>query len=397
LFFKPHTGFDPAIVPRMKSGMKSLDVRTVEDLLAFLKRQRTSSRIIARTAPGLPIYSFKLGGRRKPAIVIKAGSHASEIGAIHGALRLLEEGLESEHEIHLIPCACPQDFAGYNYLLSWASGKKVNLATDADCWQALESLGRKFYERKHDALYRVGELVFGYVDQRHTDPRALAYGELDRLSQADPQLAYELGGRRIIFPNFIFHKEQANSYDQGALVCCANWEGWVGNPNRFYDNFEPPLEVRCVRELCEQVKPGLIIDMHESAAIRKLKEGGRKATDQIISQQHYLVLPPVHGPRFEEIETPVAEGALKSTRAAGFAPLDQKTLAKGWGFGKNAYFNGYVRSDQRPIIAFYQWGMRYEASIVVESGMNQPLKDRCAIQAAAVRGAIAAYAKLKRP
>jgi hypothetical protein len=151
-----------------------------------------------------------------------------------------------------------------------------------------------------------------------------------------------------------------------------------------------------VRDLCERVKPGLIIDMHESGFARNLRVNGRLVTREKIAEQHYLVLPPVHGPCFEKYETPVAEGALRATRAAGFVPLDRKTLTTGWGHGKNSYHEGYVRSDQRQIIAFYQWGMRYEASIVVETGMNQPVKDRAAIQAAAVRGAVETYAKLKR-
>lgn len=376
--------------------LKCLHVNTLEDLLAFVRRSRRPSHVLDYTAQEQPIIAVRLGGNRKPGIIIKAGSHASEIGAIYGALQLIEEGLKSEHEIHFIPCTCPQDFAGYNFLLSWASHRKIHLRTDAECQAMLERLGHKFYERKHDALYRVGELIFGYVDQRYEDPRALAYGELDRLSQSDARLAGELGGRRIIFPNRIFHKERANSYNQAALVCCANWDGWVGNPNRFYDSYEPPLEVRCVRDLCERVRPGLIIDMHESCVIRNLRERGRVASRGRMAYQHYLVLPPVHPPRFEEIETAVAEGALRATRSAGFSPLSRNALAAGWGFGKNTYFDGYVRSDQRPIIAFYQWGMRYEASIVIETGMNQPVRTRAAIQAAAVRGAVATYEKLKR-
>ena len=89
-----------------------LEVRTADDLFDFIKSCRLRSQIIGRTEQGLPIYSLRLGGKRKPAIVIKAGSHASEIGAIYGALKVIEDGLQSDHEIHLIPCCCPHDFGG---------------------------------------------------------------------------------------------------------------------------------------------------------------------------------------------------------------------------------------------------------------------------------------------
>jgi len=276
-------------------------------------------------------------------------------------------------------------------LLSWASGQPVEITTDEACRRTLKRIGRRILTRSGFALYRVGEMVFAYVDQRKTDPRAWAYIELDRLAKADPHLAHELAGRRVIFPNSVFYREQATNYDQGAIACCVNWDGSVGNPNRFFDNFDPPSDVRCVRDFCELIKPGLVIDMHESGFFRNSNILGTW-----MAEQHYLVLPPIHGPHFEPLEKAVAEGALHAACQAGLPPLSRRQLKSGWGFGQNTYYEGYVRSDQRPTVAFYQWGARYEASIVIESGMNQPVAVRAAIQALTVQAAVSTYGKLRR-
>ncbi len=371
------------------------DIRDGRQLANFVTRHAPQAVTLALTEQELPILAVKLGGDKLPAIVIKAGSHASEIGAIHGALTLLAEGIASGHQVWLLPCASPFDFGGYNRALSWAAGKELVLHNDAECREVLARIGRCVYEREHVALFRVGEMIFAAVNQQEVDPRALAYGQLDTLSRGDARLAWELAGRRIFLPNFVYHAEDYTSYDHAGLACWANWDGWVGNLNRFYDSYAPPVEVRGVRDFCEQIKPGLVLDLHESGVIRGLQEAGRTAAGGAMAQQHYLVLPPVHGPCFETFETPVAEAMIEATRQAGFACLDRETLARSWGFGACNYFHGYVRNDQRPIVPFFQWGTRYEASIVVETGMAQPVATRAAIQAAAVRGAVAAYEKLK--
>jgi hypothetical protein len=46
-------------------------------------------------------------------------------------------------------------------------------------------------------------------------------------------------------------------------------------------------------------------------------------------------------------------------------------------------------------MAFYQWGEHYDVSIVVETGMAQPLADRVLIQARAVEAAVGAFASLR--
>ena len=131
----------------------------------------------------------------------------------------------------------------------------------------------------------------------------------------------------------------------------------------------------------------MVIDMHES--------GGKSGYP---TTGHYLVLPPAWPLHNNPVELEVALEVIETTRALGFQPLSREVLQSSW---KNAGWNnrgdefpadGILRSDSRPTMAFYEWGEHYEVSIVIETGMAQPLPDRVHIQARAAEAAVQAFA-----
>ena len=374
------------------------EVRTGQDIAHFVTRHSTSSRTLATVDDQQPLVAVKIGGDRKPAIVIKAGTHASEIGGVHAALTLIDEGLDTSHEVYVIPCGSPFDFGGFNRALSFASGKPVDIKDDSECLAVLSKLGRKFHQGEHFALFRVGEIIFTYVDQEKFDPRTLHYRQFAKMSVADPKLREEFGGRRIFCPNSLYYKEDYTCYDHAGLVNWVQWDGWVSSFNSFFDRINAPLEVRCVRELCESIKPALALDLHEScinARIPKEYLAGRSGSPKDLGS-HFLILPPVHPPTYDAVETTVANALLNGATKAGFKFLSKEALVAAWGYPDTDYYEGYIRCHSREGGNFYQWMTQYDASIVVETRLDQPVEMRARQQCAMVRAAVKEFERLMR-
>jgi hypothetical protein len=216
---------------------------------------------------------------------------------------------------------------------------------------------------------------------------------MDALVREDPCLRHEITGKRIFYPNAVYYDEGQGSYDHGGLVSFVNPDGWVGGMNSFYDRYDAPGEVTCVREFVETVRPGLALDLHESCINARIPKELLDSGDKIGT--HFLILPSVHGPTFEKVETPVAEAIVEATGRAGHECFTREHLEASWGYGETDYYHGYLRWNARGSSSFYKWVLRFaEASIVVEPRMDQPCETRVAVHTAAVRGALEKYSQL---
>lgn len=369
------------------------ELTSPEDIVRLLKTFGKPVTTLATTEGGLPIQSVRLGGDTPPAVIVKAGSHASEVAGIHAALTLVEEGLDTPHEVHVIPCGSPFDFGGYRRALAHASGEEVEIHSDDECLALLSRLGRRFYEGEHFTLFHVGEMVFAWVDQEKLDARDLFYRQLDPLAHRDPHLRHELAGRRIFFPNALYYDEGRGCYDHGGLASWATPGGQVTNLNRMYDRYDAPVEVRSAREFCERVKPGMVIDLHESCINTRIPDQLRTSGEELGS--HFLILPPIHGPGFEAVESPVAEAMVEATQRVGWKCFTKEQLQAAWGYDSTEYFHGYLRYDNWPAMAFYQWAARFaKAAITVETRLDLPPETRVDIHTTLVRAALDRYAQL---
>ena len=369
------------------------DLETGKDIASFVKLHAGQVEEIAVTEDGSPIQVIKLGGVKKPAILLKAGNHSSEIAGVHALLTLLVEGLGSPFETYIIPCGSPFDFGGYRYALQWASGEKADIDDDEDCLAALNRLGRRVYDGESFILFRVKDIIFAYVDQRKLDSRTLFYGKLDDLTLKDPRLRAELSGKRIFFPNPVYHQEDYGPYDKAGLAGWTTPDGYVSNLNRLYDRYDVPPELSSIREFSERIKPAMVIDLHESCINtripRSLRESGEKLGN------HFLILPTVHAPSYESIETPVAEGMIAGTAEAGFKAFSQSQLEAAWGYPDTEYFHGYLRKDVRDAMPYYCWATRFaDVSITSETSMDMPIERRVLIHTVLVRSAIDAFSRV---
>ncbi|MHC4714538.1 MAG: hypothetical protein ACYTAN_14930, partial [Planctomycetota bacterium] len=142
------------------------EITSGDDVARFVEESGRPVKTLGTAMGGAPVQVVRLGGDRKPAVVIKGGSHATEIGGIHAALTLITEGIDTDREVHVIPCGDPFGYGGYRRALSHAVGEAVSVSSDDECLSALERVGRRFYEGEHFALYHVGDLVFAWADQK---------------------------------------------------------------------------------------------------------------------------------------------------------------------------------------------------------------------------------------
>ncbi len=371
------------------------EIRTGKAVGKFVEQSGVQWEHLAETHNGEPIVAARMGGSKKPPILIKAGSHASELASIHAALTLIEERADSDFEIHIIPCCSPFDFSGYRCALEYAVGQPVNLKDDASCREALQKFGQLEYQGDSFELYSIKDLIFGYVDRANLDPRDLVYGGLHRLALNNSKVREAVTGREMFFPNEIYHQEDFGPYDHGGLTLYANSTGFVANMNNFYDRYDPPLEVQTVREYCERIEPGLCLDLHESCIGTRIHESlrtnGRTGSPEELGS-HFLILPHVHAPSYDAVETPVADAMMAAAKAEGFECMNKETLTLSWGYPDTQYFEGYVRWNNFNIMPFYQWAARYPAAITVESRLDLPVETRVKIQTAMIRGAIEEYA-----
>lgn len=370
------------------------DVTTGEDIARFVDGCGKPVKTLGTAKGGAPIQAVKLGGDRKPAVLIKGGSHATEIAGIHAALTLIEEGLETDNEVYVIPCGSPFDYGGYRRALAYAAREEVRIDSDEECLSELTRLGERFYDGEHFALFHVGEMVFAWADQRHFDARQLFYGRMDVLARSDSKLCWEISGKRIFYPNAVYHGgEGQGPYDHGGLVSLVSPLGWVNNINGFFDRTDAPEEVRCVAEFCDKLKPKLVIDLHESCINARIPEALTRSGEKL--GDHFLILPPVHGPSFETVETPVAEAMLAATAEAGHDCFTQSQLEASWGYDETDFYHGYLRFLKRGASSFYRWVLLFaEVSIVVEPRMDMPCSERVDIHVAAVRAALDRYGEL---
>lgn len=364
-------------------------IRTNEEIRRFLTGEGLHPEVIGKTVDNLEILGVRTGGSKIPAIFIKAGSHPDEIGGVYGALELSRR-IKTEHICYIVPCTNPFGFQGYNRCLSHLLGRAVKVRDNMQAFNLLKEEAAPIIETEDFALFIVHGIGIVTLDENRTGSSFVERWALNEKLKEQPHLITHLANRYIYFPPEVLYDDGIDPYDHGIKTAYTNWEGWVGNTNRFYDRVDAPVEVACVRDLLKELNPGMVIDMHES--------GGKSGYP---TTGHYLVLPPAWPLHNNPAEFEIALEVLKATRSLGFQPLSREVLKSSW---KNAGWNnlgdefpadGILRSDSRPTMAFYQWGEHYEVSIVIETGMAQPLADRVHIQARAVEAALKAFASAK--
>lgn len=353
-------------------------VKDEATLLAFCERYDLPVRRLGTTLFGRGIHAVDLPGRADlPPILITSGSHATEPAGVLAALTLAKE-LRVDRRVVIVPIRDPLGWEGYANYLSLAAGTTVTLTPDTDLGRLLSELGTVLYREDDLVIAQVGEVAFlaRPVAKAGRGPMDI-WKHLHDVLDADAGVVRTLQSRRLILPENLPDVEGCGVYDH-AFTAWVTPEGGVGNFNRLFSFDDPPVEVAVIADLVRELRPELVIDLHESQGSKfsifahpELRPGATEvyfgATGAVFAAGHPIErvadIVPIIG----------AAHAAKFTDEGGgvFTGLNEFP-GQGWQFTHLCAELGAV-------------------TVVNETGRWQPLATRVEEQVLSARGAIFAY------
>ncbi len=210
------------------------------DLLAYIQDNGHTLHPLGCAPDGQPLVAIKSGGDKTPAILISAGSHATEQAGVSAACNLIDE-IDTEHQLYTIPSRDPIGMNGLAYALSLSLGETPNLGGLADVAPLLKKRGEVLYEQDDTVVALIGE--YGYATSNLYNHPVGDWIEA-------------LKGRRLYFA-------ASNPGLERAYTLIIDPNGEVLHLNRFHDTPWAPVESRCTRDLMAAIQPGLTLDLHE--------------------------------------------------------------------------------------------------------------------------------------
>jgi hypothetical protein len=237
---------------------------TTADVLEAI---RTSGKHIHQwgtAVDGTPILAARTGGDLQPPIFITAGVHAHEPAGVQAALNLLK-GLETEHEVHVLPLRDPFGFAGANHCLSVAAGVKVAALNHRAALDYLSLHGQLLAQEGEIYLFKLGE--FGFLWNKSTPgsegSRPFTHF-MQMLMRNKPDVVRPLWGKSLMLLLTMGDVEGVGEL-QHCFHMVFSTTGELLHLNRFFGREDAPPEVAAVDHLIQQVNPGLTCDLHEGA------------------------------------------------------------------------------------------------------------------------------------
>jgi hypothetical protein len=147
-----------------------------------------------------------------------------------------------------------------------ATGTSVTITAHEEAEEFLAARGTVVYQEdeNHLIVALVGDLVF--VSMRPLEdtsgPRDIER-RLNRVMGGRPELVQILAGKRACWPSNLTGVEGCGDFDR-AFSAMITWHGLVADLNRQFTFAYPAVEVSCVRDLADRLRPGLVLDLHES-------------------------------------------------------------------------------------------------------------------------------------
>ncbi len=349
---------------------------TNANLVETVNRIAEDTRVLGRAPGGEPIVAAESGGDESPAIVLTAGSHATEHAGVIAAVELLDS-LETEHELYVIPTRDPVGVNGYAAALEMALGERVEFDTYDELADILRSESDVLVSEGDVVIGLVGEYVFATAqpseDSASTESLKRRLSELEEESEEWRQLR----GRRIFLVPGQPENEGTGDFDR-LYTLVVSPDGEKLHLNRFIGSSWAPAESRCTRELLDSVEPGLFVDIHEYGgddywvSVRpKLSEADRQWEERIgremtssISEAGGRLLP------LRELLGEVPDDDHHFT-ALNDGLYDLDYVARGEGFNATDY------AAEHHGLAFTH-----------ETGMENPLEERVSTAVSSVQRAV---------
>lgn len=237
---------------------------TYDELLQDVHRRARSVEVLGHTVDGSPLVVARGGGDRLPAIFITAGSHSTEQAGVSAAVALID-GLDTEHEVHVIPTRDPVGLQGFGHALSLGLGEAPEVESFDQVEAILRDRGEVLFEEGDLLLALIGE--YGYASARPTPertcPQHFFYRRLQRLHAEEPARLAPLLGRRVYMTAGQSGVEGTGDFGR-AYTLIISLAGEILHINRFHDTPWAPIEPRVTRELLARIRPGISFDLHES-------------------------------------------------------------------------------------------------------------------------------------
>lgn len=315
------------------------------DLLEMLKARGHQWRVLGYAPDKSPIVAVRAGGDRLPPILLSAGAHSTEHAGVRAAVELVDR-LKTKHQVWVLPCRDPIGLNGFRYALSQGLGAEPEIQSLAEAEKLMREKGEVLFDDAGALLVVIGE--YGYANR----------GLYRSLKKEDKALE-ALKGRRIWYPS-AYQDVSGSALFERAYSLVVTPDGEVLHLNRFHDTAWAPAEVRCVRQLMAEIKPGLTFDLHEHGGDWYWFSARKQRTDDD-----------------EAWELRLAGEMIRAVTAAG-AKLAADDYSPGAFFSKLErgvyWLDPSKRGEGLNLVDFA--AQKYGPGFTVETGMRQPFARR---------------------
>lgn len=356
--------------------MDILNVRSNETLLQHLEKTGLQIRSMGSVLGDYQVLAVEGGGDLEPPILITAGAHADELGGVYAALKLIER-VKTEHKLVVLPVRDPFGFEGFRANLQYAVGAETQIDKSADVYMLLEQEGKILFRAESYCIAEIGEFIFAY-DTGEDFPTSSVGRRLDDLVKSDEALKKSLASaQRIIAPWNLPMPRYGDPYQQAARGMIATEDGFIGNYNRFFDQKDPPPEVSYARDLVDELKPGLVLDLHEG-----------------YGRGFYVYKPKASQ---NELDEDIVSAMGRAVHAHGGQTATPEELQPYWGdqLGSDRQFfgNGVFYSGTSTLSSFGDYCQQFTHAFTLETGGLNPVSWRADLHVWASLAAINVWEK----
>lgn len=233
-----------------------------KQLVEDVAQRADDHRVLARGPGGRPVVAARAGGDEGPPIMLTAGAHATEQAGVVAAVELLDR-LETDREIHVIPTRDPLGVDGYAAALEEALGTAASFLDYDELADLLRLEGTVLVDDGDAVVGLIGD--YGFATSRPPEGESSSHYLSNLLSNLEGTDEMEpLRGRRVfLVPG---HPNVTGTGDFERLYTRVITPGGENlHLNRFIGSSWTPPESAAVRELADDVEPGLFVDLHEYA------------------------------------------------------------------------------------------------------------------------------------
>lgn len=339
------------------------DIHNVRDMMRWLDGEGIRYSSLGDTAMGDPILMIHKEGAGDP-VMITSGAHAGEPAGVFASLMLLKNW-KYKNPLYMVPLRDPFGFQGYEACLNHAAGKSLPFQTHEELWRILkENCTELLYEDSTFLLVDInGILLTNQIrPKKIVGPRGVEL-KVNEVLSSHPELIPKCAGKRIVFPSNAGDAENVWDFYR-AFSAEITPAGVVADMNRRFGTDQEPNEVKFLRQLCDEVKPPVVLDLHEGQGSSYYFFVPDYETNPVIA--HYTRL---------MREAVIAHGRQTTTLADVAARLGSYMYEQFTEPVPGVLVDAGLSAKQGGT-GFSSYAGKYGASITIECGRWAPLEDR---------------------